>query len=159
MHRSLRNRVAATVIAGAALALTAGPVAAVTPSTESWTNHVEIGFIDCDGFTVVGTWDIHHKLTTFYGADGVPIRDIEQIDFSGRLTNAVTGASVPDGGARSFFDTLAPDGSFLTTYSVQVRKSAYVHTAGRLDFQSGDFHGVDGFAPANIAALCEALGG
>ena len=85
MIRSLKGRVAATMLAGAALAVTAGPAAAVTPTTDTWTNHVEIGFIDCDGFTVVGVWNIHHKLTFFYNAAGVAIRDIEQIDFSGQL--------------------------------------------------------------------------
>jgi hypothetical protein len=66
---------------------------------------------------------------------------------------------VPDSGSRTFFDTLAPDGSFLTTYMVEMRKSAYVHTAGRTDFQTGDFTGTSGFDDAGIAALCEALGG
>ena len=42
---------------------------------------------------------------------------------------------------------------------VQVRKSRYVHEAGRIDFQTGDFRGHGGFTPDNIAELCEALGG
>ena len=159
MRRSLRNRVAATVVAGAALALAAGPAAAVTPTTETWSDHLERAFTDCGGFTVIGAWDFDHKVTFYYGADGVAIRDIEHLDFSGRLINSVTGAWVADAGARTFFDTLAPDGSYLTTYSVQVRKSEYVHTAGRLNFQNDDFHGVDGFTAANMAALCQALGG
>ena len=66
--------------------MTAGPAAAATRAIITWTNDVEIGFIDGDnGFTVVGVWDIHHKLTFFYNAAGVAIRDIEQIDFSGQL--------------------------------------------------------------------------
>jgi hypothetical protein len=107
----------------------------------------------------MGVWEIGHKLTIFYDAAGTPIRDIEQVDFSGRIVNVETGAWVADSGSRVYFDTLAPDGSYLTTYAVEQRKSRYVHNAGRTDFQTGTFSGHDGFGDANIAALCEALGG
>jgi hypothetical protein len=115
--------------------------------------------VDCPGFPVTGVWDITHRLTIFFDSAGTAIRDIEAVDFAGRLVNASTGAWVADSGSRVFFDTLAPDGSFLTTYAVQVRHSAYVHGAGRIDFQTGEFRGLDGLDPAGIAALCEALGG
>jgi hypothetical protein len=134
-------------------------VAAATPSVVSWTNHVERPFIDCPDFATVGIWDISHRLTIFVDGDGIAIRDIEQIDYSGRIVNAETGAWVPDSGGRTFFDTLAPDGSFLTTYSVDQRHSQYIHGAGRLDFQTGDFNGREAFSDANLDALCEALGG
>lgn len=146
-------------LASAALLLTAAPAAAAAPSVESWTVHREFLFEECPDFSVIGVWDISHRLTIFFDADGVAIRDIEHVAFSGRLVNESTGASVPDSGARTFFDTLAPDGSFLTTYVVQVRHSAYVHGAGRFDFQTGVFHGVSEVDADNIAALCEALGG
>lgn len=158
MLRSLTTRIAPLALAGAAMAVFAGPAAAVTPTVDTWTNHVAISWFECDGFTVAAEWDIHHKLTTYYDTAGVATRDIERIDFSGRLSNPDTGASVPDSGTRVFFDTLAPDGSFLTTYSVQVRKSEYIHVAGRTDFQTGAFSGVDNITDASIAALCEALG-
>jgi len=157
--RSSKHRIAAFAMACAAMALGAGGAAAVTPTVDTWTVHIERPFIDCAGFSVLGIWDISHRLRVFVDANGTPIRDIEQVDFSGRLVNTSTGAWVPDSGARTFFDTLAPDGSFLTTYMVQVRNSSYVHTAGRTDFQTGESTGLDGFTPANIAALCEALGG
>jgi hypothetical protein len=159
MIRSPKHRVAALAIAGAALAMTAGSAAAVTPTVDTATVHVERPFVDCPDFSVIGDWDITHRLTVFFDADGTAIRDIERVDFSGRLVNSSTGAWVADSGTRIFFDTLAPDGSFLTTYAVQVRKSAYVHTAGRTDFQTGNFNGRDGFGPQEIAALCTALGG
>ena len=89
-------------------------------------------------------WTISHKLTFFYDATGLAVRDTERVDFSGRFVNAETGASVPDSGSIIYFDTLAPDGSYLTTYSTQVRHSAYIHSAGRLDFQNGTFTGRDG---------------
>jgi hypothetical protein len=158
MGRTLRNRVVATALAGATLTLVAGPAAAVTPTTETSSAHVERPLLDCPDFTVLGVWEISHRLTFFYDSAGVATRDIEQVDFRGRLVNESTGTWVADSGARTYFDTLAPDGSYLTTYRVEVRTSKYVHTAGRTDFQTGEFRGVDGFAPTNIAALCEALG-
>jgi len=62
-----------------------------------------------------------------------------------------------DSGSIIYFDTLAPDGSYLTTYSIVVRHSAFMHTALRIDFQAGTFHGLDGESPAGVAALCAAL--
>lgn len=153
------HRLATLTIAGAALLASAAPTAAATPTVNEWTAHVERPFVDCPGFSVVGVWEISHRLTVFLDSSGVATRDIERVDFRGRLVNASTGAWVEDGGARTFFDTLAPDGSFLTTYMVQVRKSAYVHTAGRTDFQTGAFTGRDGLDAAGIANLCDALAG
>lgn len=159
MFESSRKRAAVFSLAGAALLITAAPAAAVTPTVESWSGHIERPFVECDGFTTVGVWTISHRLTLFYGSDGVAIRDIEAVDFVGEIVNPETGASVADRGSRTYFDTLAPDGSFLTTYAVEVRKSTYVHTAGRTDFQTGEFAGANGFDDAGVAALCAALGG
>jgi hypothetical protein len=159
MIRSSKHRVAALAMACAALALSAAPAAAVAPTVDSWTVHREFPFVDCPDFTVTGAWDISHRLTIYYNAEGIATRDIEQVEFVGRLVNDSTGAWVADSGSRIFFDTLAPDGSFLTTYAVQVRHSAYIHDAGRIDFQTGEFRGLDGMGPENISALCEALAG
>jgi len=159
MVRSTQRRAAALALAAATLLIGAAPAAAATPRVDSFTVHVERPFVDCPGFSTVGIWEISHKLTIFSDEAGVATRDIEAVDFSGRIVNAATGAWVADSGSRIFFDTLAPDGSFLTTYMVQVRKSAYVHVAGRTDFQTGDFHGRDGLDDAGVAALCAALGG
>jgi hypothetical protein len=156
---SSKYRAVALAFASAALLISAAPAAAATPSVDTWSVHVERPFVDCPDFSVMGVWDISHRLTVYYDSEGTAIRDIERVDFTGQLVNTSTGASVADSGTRIFFDTLAPDGSFLTTYSVQVRHSAYVHTAGRTDFQTGDFNGLDGMSPANIAVLCETLGG
>src|SRR5215212_34464 len=159
MTRSSIRRATTLALASAALLVTAAPAAAAVPTRDSWTVHIERPFVDCGDFSVAGVWDISHKLTVFYDSGGTAIRDIEQVDFSGRLVNESTGVWVADSGSRTFFDTLAPDGSFLTTYAVEVRHSAYVHGAGRTDFQTGEHHGLDGFAPANVDALCEALAG
>jgi hypothetical protein len=146
-------------MASAAVVLGAGTTAASAPIVDSSTVHVERPFIDCPDFATLGVWDIDHRLTIFVDSEGTPIRDIEQVEYDGRIVNAETGAWVSDSGARTYFDTLAPDGSFLTTYMVEQRHSLYIHGAGRMDFQTGEFNGLDGFAPANLDALCEALGG
>lgn len=159
IHASNTRRLAALAMASAALVLGTGTVAAVTPIVEASTAHVERPFVDCGSFSTVGVWEISHRLTLFVDQSGIPIRDIEHVEFSGRIVNTTTGASVADSGARTYFDTLAPDGSFLTTYQVQQRHSAYIHSAGRTDFQTGDFRGVDGLDADGIAALCAALGG
>ena len=159
MKRSGNRLLAATLLAGVALASTAVPAVAAKPSVETFSVHREFPFADCPGFATIGAWDIDHRITYYYDSDGVAIRDHDQVDFRGRIINAETGAWVADSGSRTFFDTLAPDGSFLTTYMVTVRKSTYVHEAGRVDFQTGAFHGHEGFGPGNITALCEALGG
>ena len=159
MIRSSKHRVAALVMASVAAMASVGAVAAAAPVVDSSTVHVERPFIDCPDFSTLGVWDINHRLTLFVDSEGTPIRDIEQVEFSGRIVNTSTGAWVADSGARTYFDTLAPDGSFLTTYAVEQRHSLYIHGAGRTDFQTGDFNGLDAFDPANLDALCEALGG
>ena len=72
--------------------------------------------------------------------------------------NSETGRSVADSGRSVYFDTLNPDGSFATTMQNTVRKSAYLHTAGRFDFQTETFHG-NADTYAEYVALCDALGG
>lgn len=159
MTRSRKRGALGLCLAGAALLTGATPAAAVSPTVDVWTVHREVPFVDCPGFATIGAWDITHRLTVFSDASGVPIRDTERVDFVGEIRNATTGASVPDSGSRIFFDTLAPDGSFLETYSNELRHSRYVHVAGRVNWQTGEQVGVNGFDADGIAALCAALGG
>ena len=156
--RHLRPIVGAAAALLVALSIAAAPALAKAPSVETWTNHSDHPYLGCDGFDANGVWDITHKLTFFFNASGVAIRDTERVDFVGRFVNSETGAWVADSGAIIYFDTLAPDGSYLTTYSTQVRHSAYIHSAGRVDFQAGTFHGRDGESAAGVASLCAALG-
>ena len=155
----LRRPLAATAASLAVLAIAAAPAQAWTPSVETWTNHVDRPYLSCPGFDVNGVWDISHKLTFFFDATGVAVRDQERVDFSGAFVNATSGAWVADSGSINYFDTLARDGSYLTTYSTQVRHSAFIHSAGRVDFQAETFKGRDGESAAGVAALCAALAG
>ena len=144
----------ATVLLTLALA---GPVAAAQPEVITWSNPVDRPFLDCGTFEAHGVWTVRHVLTLFPGADGTPIRDIEQMSFVGSIVNPDTGASIEDSGKVVYFDTLAPDGSYLTTYANTVRRSDYFTVAGRQNWQDGSFHGVDRF-DVNIPAACAALG-
>lgn len=151
------RRAIALSFACVAWALAVGGATARAPIVQTSSAHIERPFEDCPDFGIIGSWDIKRRLTLFVDGTGTPIRDIERVDFSGRLINAETGTWVPDSGIRIFFDTLAPDGSFLTTIVNDVRKSEYVHGAGRFDFQTETFHGTDALSATNITALCEAL--
>ena len=157
MNLRRRRSIAAATGSLVFLAGLAVPIQAASPSVETWTNHVDVPYLSCPGFDVNGVWDISHRLTFFFDANGVAIRDTERVDYAGRFVNATSGSWVPDSGSILYFDTLAPDGSYLTTMSNQVRHSAFTHTAGRSDFQSGAFRGRDGWSDASVAALCAAL--
>ena len=160
MHRSAGRRgAAALVLSAIALGAFAAPVSAAAPTVDTWANHVERPDLSCDGFDAIGVWDISHKLTTWSANGGVPQRDTERVDFRGSFVNSVTGRAVPDSGSIIYFDTLNPDGSFATTMSNTVRHSAWIHGAGRRDWQTQAFHGTDGEDPTGVAALCAALAG
>lgn len=149
-----------TLAAGAALLMALGLAAPVAadgkPTVATWSNPVDVPYFDCGTFTAHGVWTVSHVLTTWFHADGTPDRDIEQVSFSGAFVNTETGASIADSGRIIFFDTLAPDFSYLSTDSNVVRHSAYFRVAGR-STASGAFHGVDRF-DVNIPAACAALG-
>ena len=159
MQSSTIRRVGALVAACVVSSLAIGSATAAAPIVETSSVHIERPFVDCPDFATIGVWDIDHRLVLFLDDTGTPFRDIERVDYSGRIVNAETGAWVADRGTRIFFDTLDADGNFLTTIANEVRKSQYIHGAGRTNFQTGDFHGTETFSADNIAALCEALGG
>jgi hypothetical protein len=153
------KRLAAAAVTATGLVLaTVGPSFALTPQVFTWSNDVDTPYVDCGTFAASGVWTISHRLTIYTDSAGTPIKDHEIVDFKGAFVNHDTGAWVPDSGRIVFFDTLNPDGSFATTMSNVVRKSAYLHTAGRTDFQTGAFHG-NADTSAEYEALCAALGG
>jgi len=157
----MRNNIARLVTAGIASMTLAGAVIgtanAASPENDSWVNHaVDPGYFECDGQPITGDWMVTHHLIIFFDHSGVPTRDIEKIDFKGAFVNPANGKSIADSGQAVFKDTLAPDYSYLTTVMTNVRKSAYFHAAGRVDFQSGRVTGVDKFDDG-LAAACAAL--
>ena len=153
------KRLAAATVTAASLALaTVGAASAAGPTVETWSNPVDVEYVDCGDFVAHGVWIVSHRLTTWYAADGTPLRDHEIVDFNGAFVNPDTGTSVADSGRIVYFDTLNPDGSFATTMQNSVRRNAYLHTAGRVDWQTGAAHGnTDTFE--EYVGLCAALRG
>jgi hypothetical protein len=156
--RSVRIAVAAAAVTGGLLLALVPAASAASPTVDTWSNDRYGQYLDCPTFAVYGDWHITHRLTTFYTNDGTPTRDIEIGAFSGRFVNPENGSWVPDAGRVVYFDTLDADYNFLTTMSNSQRTSAFIHGAGRRDFQLDSFRGLDGESEVNVAALCEALG-
>lgn len=146
---------AATVVLALGLA---SPAAAAAPQVITWSNQVDVPYFDCGGFEAHGVWTVSHRLALFVDPSGVPVRDHEIVNFDGAFVNPVSGASIPDSGRSTYFDTLDAQGNYLTTVQTFVRHSPYLHEAGRYDFRTGTFHGMSRFE-AGIAAVCAALGG
>lgn len=158
MRRNLGRLAMASVASLAITASFVGMAAAATPdSTTTVDDVVRPDYFECDGAPIDAVWTIKHHLTYFFNKAGDPVRDIEKIEWSGAFVNPANGMSIPDSGHLIFQDTLAPDYSFLTTTVNVVRRSSYLHAAGREDFQTGKKTGVDNW-DSGIAAACEALG-
>lgn len=167
MHRPRRIQLLAAGAALVVAALAAGPASAAQPAMFSWSNHRDGPVLDCPTFTAHGEWDISHTLTLYLDANGVATGDLERVAFTGRFYNPDTQVSVPDSGTKRFLDTLAPDGSYLSTVMTYQRTDAFVHESGRLVLGAADANGDqpelrsvghDGFTDANVDALCRALG-
>ena len=155
--RSIRRLLAATTIAGTLAAALAIPASAMAPEVITGTADVDVAYFDCGTFEAHGVWTINRRVTVFHDASGTAVRDHEIVDFKGAFVNPETGASIPDSGRIVFFDTLAPDGSYLTTIQNTVRRNRYLHESFRYDFQADAFHGMSRF-DAGIEAACKALG-
>ena len=159
--------IAAGTVAGILVAGTAATVAeAHMPVVENASYHRESEFVDCPGFTAMGSWDVTRTITTFTNGDGTPVRDIFRIKFAGVIFNPISGESVRDAGVRDFFDELAPDGSILSTIFTYERTNPFVHEAGQQRLGPMDANGdqqllrqvgKDGFSDVHVAALCAAL--
>jgi hypothetical protein len=84
----------------------------------------------CD-FPVVGTWDVTLSQTTyFYPGTPQAARIVTDVDFSGALSNALTGKSVPDASHHDeVADYYAPDGTYLKTVENESRDDSLLHAA------------------------------
>ena len=154
----MRVRHIGTGLAALALALgVSGTAMADQPQVYTWSNSIDRPYFDCGSFDAHGVWEVSHVLTLFLDASGTPIKDTEVVEFVGAFVNPLTGVSIPDSGKTTYFDTLDANGDFLTTMANSVRHNAYLHSAGRSDFQTGAYYGMDDF-DGGIAAACAALG-
>jgi hypothetical protein len=90
----------ALIVGIAVLPLALAATAAATPPTTTIAQFQRISphFLPCPGFDVLGQWQISRKTTTFYDAAGTAIRIERHLDYTGMLSNPLTGKSLPDAG-------------------------------------------------------------
>jgi len=93
-----------------ALALSPTDAFAIAPTVETVTLHRDLGVVgSCPGFDVTATFDPTRRITTFYNAEGTPIRQQIHAVVPGTVTNAVTGKSLPTTGVRNITVDLVTD--------------------------------------------------
>jgi hypothetical protein len=103
--------------AGSLVVLAFSPTCAfaIAPTVETVTLHRDFGVVgSCPGFDVTATFDPTRRITTFYDADGTPIRQQIHAVVPGTVTNAVTGKSLPTTGVRNITVDLVT-GEFKST--------------------------------------------
>jgi len=118
-------------------------------------------------FRVIGDWKVLVRDEWYFDEqDAIPVRVQNFIVFSGTLSNAETGSSVPDGGAFRLIDYLAADGSLTKEVEIENRRSSpYLHATfravtnsdGQIVFDSGRDCLFTARHPLDIAPLCSAL--
>ena len=118
-------------------------------------------------FRVVGDWHVVLRDVVYFDEqDHHPIRVQTFVVFSGTLSNADAGVSVPDGGAFKLIDYLAPDGSVTKEIEIENRRSSpYLHATfragtdaeGNIIFDSGRDWLFTSRHPLDIGPLCSAL--
>jgi hypothetical protein len=109
--------------AGSLVVVTLSPTSAfaVPPTVETVTLHRDLGVIgSCPGFNVTATFDPMRRITTFYNAEGIPIRQQVHAEIPGTLTNSVTGKSLPTTGIRNITTDLLTGETKSTATNVHV---------------------------------------
>jgi hypothetical protein len=158
----------------AALAATAGLVAAspayaTPPTTTSEVRHVRIPIASCGSFPLIIDVTVNRELTTFYDADGLPVRAVLDRRQEGSFINAVTGASVPlTGNWRNviYYTDGVPNGVATQTgrtYTVTVPGRGVIFLqAGhgiQVDMQTVFEVGPHDFEERNFGEVCAYLAG
>jgi hypothetical protein len=94
-----RKLYVAILVAVTMIALQVGPVLALQP--EIIQLHLYRYFDDfaiCDGYSVIGDFDVTRQDVTFFDNSGNPIRIYYFVHYVGTLTNSVTGKTLDDRG-------------------------------------------------------------
>jgi hypothetical protein len=145
------------------LALSPAYAFAIPPTVETVTLHRDLGVVgSCPGFEVTATFDPTRRITTFYNAEGTPIREQIHAEVPGTVTNAVTGKSLPTIGVRNITTDLLTGETKSTATNVHV----VVPGQGTVQLAAGLFE-IDGDGnlvkevgrqdPPVTPALCAAL--
>lgn len=145
------------------LAISPTTALAVAPTVETVTLHRDFGVVgSCPGFNVTATFDPTRRITTFYDAEGTPIRQQIHAEVPGTVTNAVTGKTLQTIGVRNItVDLLTGEFKSTATNShVIVPGQGTVQLAAGLleiDANGNVVEEVGRQDPPVTPALCEAL--
>jgi hypothetical protein len=163
---ALQGFVVATALALVAAIAAAPTVHARAPEVSS-SEFEDIGVAaSCQGYNVVGHYTVSLKFTTYFNAQGDPIRLMFQGRAKGTLTNSVTGYSVKDAPSirNGFIDLVTGRQTFVgVDFHITVPGSGVVVLqAGRIVFDGAGpptFIAGPHLGPpeAQTSALCAAL--
>jgi hypothetical protein len=143
----------------------AATAAAVQPATTTQQFHRSSPhFLPCPGLDVAAEFDITRVSTTFYNADGNPIRIVRHLRYIGTLGNPLTGKSLADeGNVLITIDLVATTTTFDGKGRVDTVPGLGVvfHVSGRmmfdaegdLIFEAGPHDDLDN----NLGGLCSYL--
>lgn len=145
-----------------AVMFTPTPASATPPSVDTVHVDVDLGVIGtCGAFDVTATFEATRRITTFYDADGTPIRQHIHADIPGVFTNTATGMTLVSTGLRNITRDLITGEFKSTATNVHVivpGQGTVQLTSGlvRID-EFGNVHEVGRQDPEVTPALCEAL--
>ncbi len=120
-------------------------------------------FAVCDGYNVIGDFDVTRRDVTYFDNDGNPIRVDLFIHYEGTLTNSVTGKTLPDKG--NFKNSLdLTDGTATVTGGIRHTTVSglgiVIQDTGRIivdDATGGILFVTPGMASDENLQLCAAL--
>jgi len=144
------------------LALSPSSALAVAPTVETVTLHRDFGIVgSCPGFDVTATFDPTRRITTFYDAEGNPIRRQVHAEVPGTVTNSVSGESLRTTGVRNITTDLLTGEVKSTGTNVHIivpgQGTVQLAAGLSLDVNGNLVKQVGRQDPPVTPALCEAL--
>jgi hypothetical protein len=150
-------------IAAVAAAVAAAPTLAIAPTIQEV--HVFRQIVSqCPDFTILATFEFDRRVTTYYDADGTPIRQTIHANLAGSFTqNTETGFTIPFIGTR-YIETDLVTGTVVSTGTnahallpglgtIQIGAGMTITENGELVFAAGRLD------PGGSPELCAALAG
>jgi hypothetical protein len=143
---------------------TAGPALALQPEIVNLHLHRHYeDFGVCDGYNVIGDFDVTRRDVTYFDSSGNPIRVDLFIHYEGMLINSVTGKTLPDKG--NFKNSLdLTDGTVTVTGGIRHTTVSglgiVIQETGRIildDATGGILFVTPGMASDEVLQLCAAL--
>ena len=85
-----------TALALSSILLIAQPAGATPPSVETFHEEDDFLFADCGTFRLTETFTLDLRVTTFFNAQGDPVRATTHVNYVGVITNSLSGNTYPD---------------------------------------------------------------